>query len=300
MCRRSLTYRYCKVCLLQIEEASKMTPEDSLRMLGWSMVFTAMFTFGLTSCIAAPYGKFMASKGWGMLIPARLAWFVMESPNLFMPMIVSHGYLGSWDAGYQRLQHQHANRWLFTMYQLHYIHRSIIYPLFRINGICHKPMPLSVMLMAFSYCIWNGALQSLSLLVVVRYPHDWLLQWNVGVGLVVYFIGFLINIRSDAILLTLKSHAGNSSASTKKKAPPSERYRIPYGGMFQYVSCANYFGEVVEWTGYALASWSLAGLAFAVFTFGNLAPRARRHQQFYLDNFEEYPSHRTAIVPFIL
>jgi hypothetical protein len=264
------------------------------------MIGTAFFTIILTSYIAAPYGKFMLSQGWGTLIPARLAWFIMESPNLFMPMIISYVYLGSWNAGYQRLQLHSGNLWLFTMYQFHYIHRSIIYPLFRINGTCHKPMPVSVMLMAFSYCIWNGALQSLSLLVVMRYPPDWLLQWNVGVGLVVYFVGFLINVRSDSTLLNLKSIAGDAHASnTKKASPSSERYRIPYGGMFQYVSCANYTGEIIEWTGYALASWSLAGLAFAVFTFSNLAPRARRHHEWYRETFAAYPPQRKAVIPFV-
>lgn len=29
------------------------------------------------------------------------------------------------------------------------------------------------------------------------------------------------------------------------------------GGMFQYVSGANFFGEILEWTGFAIASWSL-------------------------------------------
>ena len=278
-----------------------MTPDDLLSFLGWSMLGTAVFTFFLTSQITAPYGKFQASKGWGMLVPARLSWFIMESPNLFMPMVISYVYLGNWNSCYQRLQLHPANMCLFAMYQFHYIHRSIIYPLFRINGACHKPMPVSVMLMAFSYCMWNGALQSLALLEVVQYPHDWLLEWNVGFGMVVYFIGFLINVRSDSILLDLKSSTGMTTPSTAKKgsSSPSERYRIPYGGMFQYVSCANYWGEIVEWTGFALASWSLAGVAFAVFTFCNLAPRARRHHQWYRDTFPTYPPQRKAVIPFV-
>ena len=27
--------------------------------------------------------------------------------------------------------------------------------------------------------------------------------------------------------------------------------------MFEYVSGANFFGEIVEWTGFAIATWSL-------------------------------------------
>jgi len=51
-------------------------------------------------------------------------------------------------------------------------------------------------------------------------------------------------------------------------------YKIPEGGMFNLVSSPNYLGEILEWTGWAIATWSLAGLSFALWTFANLAPRA--------------------------
>ena len=40
-------------------------------------------------------------------------------------------------------------------------------------------------------------------------------------------------------------------------------YSIPRGGFFEYVSAANYFGEIVEWTGFAIASGHIAALLFA-------------------------------------
>lgn len=51
------------------------------------------------------------------------------------------------------------------------------------------------------------------------------------------------------------------------------------GGLFEYVSAANYFGEVVEWCGYGLASWSVQGGAFALFTFCVLLSRALQHHR---------------------
>jgi len=38
------------------------------------------------------------------------------------------------------------------------------------------------------------------------------------------------------------------------------------GGLFEYVSGANFFGEIVQWLGYAVATWSLPTFAFAFFT----------------------------------
>lgn len=46
--------------------------------------------------------------------------------------------------------------------------------------------------------------------------------------------------------------------------------------MFRYVSSANYFGELTEWVGFAIASWSWAGAVFAWWTFANLAPAQLR------------------------
>ena len=74
-------------------------------------------------------------------------------------------------------------------------------------------------------------------------------------------------------------------------------YSIPRGGAFEAVSGANYFGEIVEWAGFAVAAWSLPAAAFAFFTFCNLAPRAREHHRWYKAKFEDYPAHRRAVLP---
>ena len=51
------------------------------------------------------------------------------------------------------------------------------------------------------------------------------------------------------------------------------------GGMFEYVSGANFLGEIVEWAGFAIATWSLPGLAFSFFTCCNIGPRAYQHHK---------------------
>lgn len=75
-----------------------------------------------------------------------------------------------------------------------------------------------------------------------------------------------INITSDRILRNLRKDG-------------SSGYRIPYGGLFQYVSGANYLGECIEWAGYALFARSLPSVAFAFFTVSNLGPRAVQHHK---------------------
>ena len=74
-------------------------------------------------------------------------------------------------------------------------------------------------------------------------------------------------------------------------------YGIPHGGLYRWVSCPNYLGEMVIWVGWAIVTWSLAGLAFALWTVANLAPRAWSHHRWYQERFEDYPTERKALLP---
>ena len=58
--------------------------------------------------------------------------------------------------------------------------------------------------------------------------------------------------------------------------------------MFTYVSGANFFGEIVEWTGFALACWSLPSLAFVSFTALNIGPRAIQHHKYVYGDWQFY------------
>ena len=71
--------------------------------------------------------------------------------------------------------------------------------------------------------------------------------------------------------------------------------------MYKYVTSANYFGELVEWTGFAILTWSTAGLVFVWWTFANLVPRANTIHKKYISKFgEEYTKlNRKRVIPFI-
>ena len=86
----------------------------------------------------------------------------------------------------------------------------------------------------------------------------------------------------------------------KMKRENPEEYVIPKGWLFNYISCPHYFGEIIEWAGWALLTWSLPGLAFFVFTFANLFPRALSSHKWYRRNFADYPSERKAVIPCII
>ncbi len=113
-------------------------------------------------------------------------------------------------------------------------------------------------------------------------------------------VGFIVNIQSDSILRNLRRN-GDKKSSKAVVTSGTTQYKIPYGGLFEYVSCANFFGEIIEWLGYAIASWSIAGWAFWFYVCANLIPRGIAHHNWYLEKFKEtYPNDRFAIIPFIM
>jgi hypothetical protein len=85
-------------------------------------------------------------------------------------------------------------------------------------------------------------------------------------------------------------------------APLTRRDRVqdPTGGAYRWFACPNYFGEIVEWFGWALATLVAGGLAFAVYTTANLTPCALDHHCWHRKHFPDCPPSRRALVPFII
>ena len=152
--------------------------------------------------------------------------------------------------------------------------------------------PLLPTILAFGFCAFNGFLQAHTLMYDPKGTNSEEIVWSPTfiIGVMVFFLGFFINIDSDRRLRNLRSLQSGGG------------YKIPQGGFFQYVSAANYFGEICEWWGFALAAkFNPATLFFAGFSTIFLGMRGLHHHKFYLEKFkEDYPSNRYAVLPFIL
>ena len=83
------------------------------------------------------------------------------------------------------------------------------------------------------------------------------------------------------------------------RKPEESVYKVPYGGLYKWISCPNYLGEILVWIGWAIATWSLPGLSFAVWTVANLVPRAWSYHKWYQTNFDNYPQERKALIPLL-
>jgi len=139
--------------------------------------------------------------------------------------------------------------------------------------------------MAITFNLMNAFLNGRYVFTLsTQYTTHWLVDPRFICGIALFVIGYLINRSSDSILRNLR-------------APGETGYKIPQTGLYRWISSPNYFGEIIVWSGWALATWSLPGLAFAVWTFANLAPRARSNHKWYRETFPDYPESRKALLP---
>ena len=240
----------------------------------WIWIGVAAIVFVSLFFVSAPYGRHVRA-GWGPEVPARLGWTMMEAPAL---LLVGLGLaLGSRPLdGYSIL--------LGAMFLAHYVNRTLVFPL-RLPRAA-RPMPLSIVLSAVFFNLVNGSLQGLWLgeLAPAPTPIE-LVSPRIAIGLGLFLAGAAINLQSDSILRRLRRE--------------SSAYRVPTGGLFRWVSCPNYLGEIVEWSGFALVMGALPGVAFLAWTLANLVPRARDHDRWYRATFPDYPRERRALVPFL-
>lgn len=244
----------------------------NLIMLFFGIIGACVFI--LLFFVSAPYGQHIR-KGWGPNINNKLGWVLMEIPTVIIFLIL---YL----IGERRTSV--ISIFFLIIWMVHYGQRTFIFPLL-IRA--KQPMPVSIVMFGFIFNGINTYLQARWIYTLsAPYPNDWFFSPFFLVGSIIFVIGFIINLHSDRIIRNLRK-------------PGEIEYKIPYGGMFRWVSSPSYLGEITEWAGWAILTWSFPGLLFVAWTFANLAPRALSIHKWYLETFPEYPNNRKALIPYI-
>jgi 3-oxo-5-alpha-steroid 4-dehydrogenase 1 len=242
------------------------------------MAIVAVVVFVSLYFVDAGYGKFYKSN-WGPSLDNHWGWFLMEVP-VFIAMLVLW-WLSDRRTDIVRLA-------FLLLFELHYFHRSFIFPQ-QLRG--HSRMPWTIVLMGALFNTLNALMQGGWIFFISPadyYPANWLTSLPFIAGTALFAAGMYINIQSDSIIRHLRK-------------PGDTAHYLPKGGMFRYVTSANYFGEFMEWVGFAILTWSWAGAVFALWTFANLAPRAARIYDLYSREFpDELDTQKVKrILPFI-
>jgi 3-oxo-5-alpha-steroid 4-dehydrogenase 1 len=239
------------------------------------MAIIAVIVYIALQYFKAGYGYLRTSK-WGPAIPNRPAWILMECP-VFLVMIAI--MVRNWN------NTNAVTISMATLFLIHYFQRSFIFPLL-IKG--KSKMPIAIILMGATFNVINGILIGFWLFQYSSYDTSWFTTPQFIIGSIIFIFGMVVNLHSDYIIRHLRK-------------PGDTRHYIPKGGMFKYVSSANYFGEITEWFGFAILTWSLPGALFCLWTFANLAPRANSLYEKYTEEFGvEFTSlKRKRVIPFI-
>ncbi|KAI9598104.1 3-oxo-5-alpha-steroid 4-dehydrogenase-domain-containing protein [Syncephalis fuscata] len=261
--------------------------------------------FGATTLLGGWYGRLAPSWLHNIALPGRIGWFIAE---IISPLALLYGAAGHFhlyaalhpifymitpsasDSG--NYHSDNYSHWLpmllIYLWLLHYLNRAIILPL---KSPHMSPIPIYTALAMMSFNVTNGWLNGYWIgkfgpeMARQLIRADNVLGWlKCILGLNLFIMGWSLNIYSDYQLLALKR----------------SKYSIPYGGMFELISCPHYFGEIVEWTGWALMAGSWPGYLFVVNTAANLIPRSLIVHAWYQKTFSNYPPERRAIIPFLL
>lgn len=238
-----------------------------------SSFILSVIVFFTLFLVVAPYGRH-AREGWGFYLNSKLGWLIMELPACI-------GFLLLFIIG--KRTGDIISITFLILWQAHYIHRTFIYPL-SINT-SKKNMPFSIMIFGFLFNTMNAYLNGRYLYYFSgSYSTSWFVDIRFIIGLILFIFGYYINRSSDNLLKRLREDNGHD-------------YKIPYGGLFTWISSPNYLGEIIIWVGWAVLTWSFSGLSFAVWTIANLVPRAYANHIWYKKYFIDYPTNRRALLP---
>jgi 3-oxo-5-alpha-steroid 4-dehydrogenase 1 len=233
-------------------------------------ILIALIVLPINLIYKAPYGKH-STKKWGKSIDNKTGWILMELPALLTcPLIY-----------FTITEEINSNVVFIVLWIIHYFNRTVIYPLrIKTKG---KKIPIAIVASAFFFNMVNGILNGYFLTLL---QFESISELYLILGFIIFIIGFYINISSDNLLIKLRTN--------------QKGYVIPNGKLFNYVSCPNFFGEIIEWLGFAIMTLNPGSLSFLIWTICNLIPRSKAHHKWYKENFENYPKKRKAVIPYLL
>ena len=256
---------------------------DSLLIAGFVYAFL-IFASSLVGT-AAYGGRFGGGKkSKGIKLNAKTGWVLMELPGLIVFPVVF--FMGS--KSDQLVPLIFLGIWMF-----HYTNRALICPLLmRVQPGTESSFAFNVVVAGWITLFLHGYFNAEYIAEIgTQYTEAWLSDPRFQIGLAIYAFGFTLNVHSDHILRNLRS---------KNPSPDAPRYKIPYGGGFKFLTCPQYFGEILSFTGFAIMTWNLGAVFVLAITVGNLVPRAIYTHRWFKKEFPDYPKERKAVIPFIL
>jgi hypothetical protein len=153
---------------------------ESFEWVAYGTLALAPVVFAILFFVEAPYGRHIR-KGWGPVLENRWGWFFMEMPAslIFAAIILFFAELNVTVLAF------------LGIWQLHYFHRTFIYPWTLQKG---RKMPWLILIMAVVFNTSNAYLNSWSIVSHAQwYSEAWLSSPQFLTGIAVFFAGMALN-----------------------------------------------------------------------------------------------------------
>lgn len=234
--------------------------------------------------LIAPYGRFGTSSGFEL--NPKLGWWLME-------IMATVSFLLFYPQGPQAFQPVPL---IFAfLYLIHYANRGWYFPLsLRVTPGTKASFSFLVVISGFFVTSLHGYLNAMWYSKYCTYLNwEWFYSPTCLLGLLLYEVSFWSTIYCESIIRSLRDPNPTNSTS-------QQRYKIPRGFLFEYVTSPQYFTELMGFAGWAIMTWSPAGLFIFLISAANLIPRAIGTHKWYQEKFKsDYPKNRKILIPFI-
>jgi len=183
---------------------------------------------------------------------------------------------------------QEAQKIAFICWTVHYVKRELE-TLF-VHRFSHGTMPVLPNLPRNCGHYW---LAGLAIAYFVNHPlFTSPPSQRVYIGVALFIVGQIGNFITHVMLRNLRPEG-------------SKERKIPRGFLFDFVSCPNYFFEIMVWIGFSLITQSIASFVFALMGAGQMYMWAAQKHRRYRKEFDGkegrplYPRNRKMMVPFL-
>ena len=235
----------------------------------------AVVSFFAQLCKPASYGKHADGSG-RCPVPAKIAFGITDFIPGFIFFTLTYFIAG------QNFRNG-INITMYMLFTVHYLTRGLMTV---ISKYTHNKVSVFIPVGTF---VANTLYHYINAEFIgsVYYCRGYYYDPRFIVGLLLFLIGITINRAADLQLIYLR------------RKHKDRDYVVPKGPLFYLISCPNYFGEGLQWFGWAIMTWSLAGLVWWLFTESTFITRARHNHKWYRNQYLDYPPHRRALIPLI-
>ncbi|KAI8063250.1 3-oxo-5-alpha-steroid 4-dehydrogenase-domain-containing protein [Gongronella butleri] len=211
------------------------------------------------------YSKFAGLKHDSTKIPSLLGMLLIYTPSLVGSCVllahsVRHGL-----PHVRLLTGFTVIHFLKRVYEVLFVHR------YSGQSVLLDAAFISSSYLSFAMTQWYFA---------TRVPYSLVNSRQLCLGAALFVLGEGINFYHHKILASLRKN-GNTA------------YKIPQGGLFRYVWCPHYLGEIISFMAMTLLSQHGVVLVYELMAAAYLGVRARQTQKWYFQQFNLTPAQKT-------